>query len=99
MDGCVILIHSLCRVLTELWNSSALTFSFKVERVLLKFWSVALDRCLSSVFLSRLAPLYFSAQVLWVLIGLSAVGILLTFLRVYLNVDLLQELGSALSPL
>lgn len=51
------------------------------------------------MFLSRLAPLYFSAKVLWVLIGLSAVGILLTSLRVYLNVDLLQELGSALSPL
>ncbi|XP_073343739.1 leukotriene C4 synthase [Pagrus major] len=46
----------------------------------------------------RLAPLYFSAQVLWVLIGFSSLGIFLTFCRVYLNVDLLQELCSALSP-
>ncbi|XP_036933894.1 leukotriene C4 synthase isoform X2 [Acanthopagrus latus] len=45
----------------------------------------------------RLAPLYFSAQVLWVLIGLSSLGIFLTLCRVYLNVDLLQELCSALS--
>ncbi|XP_030251596.1 leukotriene C4 synthase isoform X2 [Sparus aurata] len=45
----------------------------------------------------RLAPLYFSAQVLWVLIGFSSLGIFLTLCRVYLNVDLLQELCSALS--
>ncbi|KAM8732490.1 leukotriene C4 synthase [Acanthopagrus schlegelii] len=45
----------------------------------------------------RLAPLYFSAQVLWVLIGLSSLGIFLTLCRVYLNVDLLQELCFALS--
>ncbi|KAM9357207.1 leukotriene C4 synthase [Symphorus nematophorus] len=45
----------------------------------------------------RLAPLYFSAQVLWVLIGFSCLGVFLTFCRVYLNVDLLQELGSALN--
>ncbi|XP_006797687.1 leukotriene C4 synthase [Neolamprologus brichardi] len=44
----------------------------------------------------RLAPLYFSAQILWILIGFSAVGIFLTFCRVYLNVDLLQELCSIL---
>ncbi|XP_045886501.1 leukotriene C4 synthase isoform X2 [Micropterus dolomieu] len=44
----------------------------------------------------RLAPLYFSAQVLWLLIGFSSVGVFLTFCRVYLNVDLLQQLGSAL---
>ncbi|XP_012711586.1 leukotriene C4 synthase [Fundulus heteroclitus] len=44
----------------------------------------------------RLAPLYFSAKVLWVLIGFSAVGVFLTFCRVYLDVDLLQQLGSAL---
>lgn len=44
-----------------------------------------------------LAPLYFSAQVLWVLIGFSSLGIFLTLCRVYLNVDLLQELCSALS--
>ncbi|XP_037531605.1 leukotriene C4 synthase [Nematolebias whitei] len=41
----------------------------------------------------RLSPLYFSAKVLWVLIAFSSVGVFLTFCRVYLNVDLLQELG------
>ncbi|XP_070819327.1 leukotriene C4 synthase [Chaetodon trifascialis] len=45
----------------------------------------------------RLAPLYFSAQVLWVLVGFSSLGVLLTFCRVHLNVDLLQELYSTLS--
>lgn len=45
---------------------------------------------------SSLAPLYFSAQVLWVLIGFSAVGVFLSFCRVYLNVDLVQEVCSAL---
>ncbi|XP_034399871.1 leukotriene C4 synthase [Cyclopterus lumpus] len=44
----------------------------------------------------RLAPLYFSAQVLWVLIGFSVLGVFLSFCRVYLEVDLLLELGSAL---
>ncbi|XP_040903944.1 leukotriene C4 synthase [Toxotes jaculatrix] len=44
----------------------------------------------------RLAPLYFSAQILWVLIGFSSLGVLLSFCRVYLNVDLLQEIGSVL---
>ncbi|GAA6232006.1 leukotriene C4 synthase-like [Lates japonicus] len=44
----------------------------------------------------RLAPLYFSAQILWVLIGFSCLGVALSFCRVYLNVDVLQELGSAL---
>uniref|UniRef100_A0A3B4UM00 Leukotriene C4 synthase n=2 Tax=Seriola dumerili TaxID=41447 RepID=A0A3B4UM00_SERDU len=44
----------------------------------------------------RLAPLYFSAQILWVLIGFSSLGVLLSFCRVYLNVDLLQVVGSAL---
>ncbi|XP_041845843.1 leukotriene C4 synthase [Melanotaenia boesemani] len=47
----------------------------------------------------RLAPLYVSAQVLWILIGFSSVGIFHTFCRVYLNVDLLQELGFALGLL
>ncbi|MEQ2227025.1 hypothetical protein ILYODFUR_033416, partial [Ilyodon furcidens] len=42
----------------------------------------------------RLAPLYFSAQVLWVLIGFSAVGVFLSFCQVYLDVDLLQEFCS-----
>ncbi|XP_070693300.1 leukotriene C4 synthase [Pempheris klunzingeri] len=44
----------------------------------------------------RLAPLYFSAQVLWVLIGFSSLGVFLSFCRVYLNVDLLQQLSCAL---
>ncbi|XP_042274332.1 leukotriene C4 synthase isoform X2 [Thunnus maccoyii] len=44
----------------------------------------------------RLAPLYFSAKVLWVLIAFSSLGVFLSFCRVYLNVDLLQRLGSAL---
>nr|UDM84157.1 leukotriene C4 synthase [Sillago sihama] len=44
----------------------------------------------------RLAPLYASAQVLWALIGFSSLGVLLTFCRVYLNVDPLLELCSAL---
>ncbi|KAM7418212.1 hypothetical protein PAMA_017730 [Pampus argenteus] len=44
----------------------------------------------------RLAPMYFSAQVLWVLVGFSAVGVFLSFCRLYLNVDLLQQLFSAL---
>ncbi|XP_039899060.1 leukotriene C4 synthase isoform X1 [Simochromis diagramma] len=44
----------------------------------------------------RLAPLYFCAQILWILIGFSAVGIFLTICQVYLNMDLLQELCSIL---
>ncbi|CAJ1059281.1 leukotriene C4 synthase [Xyrichtys novacula] len=44
----------------------------------------------------RLAPLYLSARVLWVLIGLSSLGVFLAFCRVYLNLDLLYGLGSAL---
>ncbi|XP_061582139.1 leukotriene C4 synthase [Cololabis saira] len=36
----------------------------------------------------RLAPLYFSSRVLWVLIGFSAVGVLMAFCRVYLGLDL-----------
>ncbi|CAN9514632.1 unnamed protein product [Ophioblennius macclurei] len=44
----------------------------------------------------RLAPLYFASKVLWVLIGFSSVGVLLTLARVYLDVDLLQMTGSAL---
>ncbi|XP_014860983.1 PREDICTED: leukotriene C4 synthase-like isoform X1 [Poecilia mexicana] len=44
----------------------------------------------------RLAPLYFSARVLWVLIGFSAVGVFLSFCRVYMELDLLQALGHAL---
>ncbi|KAK5605306.1 hypothetical protein CRENBAI_014278 [Crenichthys baileyi] len=46
----------------------------------------------------RLAPLYFSAQVLWVLIGFSAVGVLLSFCQVYLDVDLLREFCSLCFP-
>ncbi|XP_058505402.1 leukotriene C4 synthase [Solea solea] len=46
--------------------------------------------------LGRLAPLYFSARVLWTLIALSCLGVVLSFCRVHLNVDVLHELGSAL---
>ncbi|XP_039899061.1 leukotriene C4 synthase isoform X2 [Simochromis diagramma] len=46
--------------------------------------------------LKSLAPLYFCAQILWILIGFSAVGIFLTICQVYLNMDLLQELCSIL---
>uniref|UniRef100_A0A3Q1C2C9 Leukotriene C4 synthase n=1 Tax=Amphiprion ocellaris TaxID=80972 RepID=A0A3Q1C2C9_AMPOC len=46
----------------------------------------------------RLAPLYFSAQVLWVLIGFSSLGVFLTFCRVYLKVDVLLELWTAVAP-
>ncbi|XP_019961828.1 leukotriene C4 synthase [Paralichthys olivaceus] len=41
----------------------------------------------------RLAPLYFSAHVLWALIGLSSLGIVLSFFRFYLDF----QLGSALN--
>lgn len=44
-----------------------------------------------------LVPLYFSSQVLWVLIGFSCLGVLLTFCRSHLNLDVLQLLYSALS--
>ncbi|XP_039975523.1 leukotriene C4 synthase [Xiphias gladius] len=44
----------------------------------------------------RLAPLYFSAKILWVLVGFSSLGVFLSFCRVYLNVDLLQEVCFAL---
>ncbi|XP_054454065.1 leukotriene C4 synthase [Anoplopoma fimbria] len=44
----------------------------------------------------RLAPLYFSAEVLWVLVGFSVLGVFLSLCRVYLDVDLLHKLGSAL---
>ncbi|KAF3694272.1 Leukotriene C4 synthase [Channa argus] len=47
----------------------------------------------------RLAPLYFSAKVLWVLIGFSTLGVFLSFLRVHLNMDLVQELCFALDML
>uniref|UniRef100_A0A665UGK4 Leukotriene C4 synthase n=1 Tax=Echeneis naucrates TaxID=173247 RepID=A0A665UGK4_ECHNA len=44
----------------------------------------------------RLAPLYFSAQVLWVLIGFSSLGVVFSFCRVYLRVDPIQVVWSAL---
>ncbi|XP_072251288.1 leukotriene C4 synthase [Leuresthes tenuis] len=45
----------------------------------------------------RLAPLYFSAKVLWVLIGFSSVGVCFSFCRFYLNVEPIDELFSAFS--
>ncbi|KAK7916226.1 hypothetical protein WMY93_011987 [Mugilogobius chulae] len=44
----------------------------------------------------RLAPLYFCAKALWALIGCSSVGVVLSFCRMYLKVDLLQITASAL---
>ncbi|CAG04538.1 unnamed protein product [Tetraodon nigroviridis] len=44
----------------------------------------------------RLGPLYFSSQVLWLLIGSSGLGVLLAFLRLYLAPGLLGGFGSAL---
>ncbi|XP_014343531.1 leukotriene C4 synthase [Latimeria chalumnae] len=37
----------------------------------------------------RLAPMYFSARILWILIGLSVLGLLNCFLSYYLGFDLL----------
>ncbi|KAJ8246885.1 hypothetical protein GJAV_G00256450 [Gymnothorax javanicus] len=42
----------------------------------------------------RLAPLYFSARCLWMLIGLSAVGVLNTMCELYLGLNVLQQLSS-----
>ncbi|KAI1898598.1 hypothetical protein AGOR_G00074040 [Albula goreensis] len=44
----------------------------------------------------RLAPLYFSAKVLWVMIGLSAVGVLNSMCQLYLGLDTLQYLSGLL---
>ncbi|KAF5890659.1 leukotriene C4 synthase [Clarias magur] len=44
----------------------------------------------------RLAPLYFTAKVQWVLIGLSALGVLCCVSRVYLGVDLLGYMSEVL---
>ncbi|KAJ8015484.1 hypothetical protein DPEC_G00026620 [Dallia pectoralis] len=44
----------------------------------------------------RLAPLYFSAKVLWVLIGFSVLGILSFVFRFYLGLDLMQLACSVL---
>ncbi|XP_055745222.1 leukotriene C4 synthase [Salvelinus fontinalis] len=44
----------------------------------------------------RLAPLYFSAKVLWVLIGFSTLGILGFMCRFYLDLDLKQLASSVL---
>ncbi|TNN29770.1 Leukotriene C4 synthase [Liparis tanakae] len=54
------------------------------------------ERIFRAQSVSELAPLYFSAQVLWVLIGFSVLGVFLSLSRVYLKLDLLLELGSAL---
>ncbi|XP_076001606.1 leukotriene C4 synthase [Genypterus blacodes] len=44
----------------------------------------------------RLAPLYFCSKVLWALLSFSTLGILSSFCRFYLNLDVLQQLRSAL---
>ncbi|KPP77494.1 leukotriene C4 synthase-like [Scleropages formosus] len=38
----------------------------------------------------RLAPLYFSAKVLWMLVGLSGLGVFNVVAKLYLGLDLLQ---------
>ncbi|KAM4621350.1 leukotriene C4 synthase [Polymixia lowei] len=45
----------------------------------------------------RLAPLYFSAKVLWVLIGFSCLGILSSLSRLYLGLDAPQLVSSLLA--
>ncbi|CAB1325535.1 unnamed protein product [Coregonus sp. 'balchen'] len=49
----------------------------------------------SGLFFSQ-APLYFSAKVLWVLIGFSTLGILGSVCRFYLDLDLTQLASSVL---
>ncbi|XP_075869789.1 leukotriene C4 synthase-like, partial [Nelusetta ayraudi] len=44
----------------------------------------------------RLAPLYLSAQVLWLLIGCSSLGVLLAFCRLHLGVDVVRQISAAL---
>ena len=39
---------------------------------------------------SRLAPLYFSAKILWVLIVFSSLGVLCSLFRFHLDMDLPQ---------
>ncbi|XP_061089562.1 leukotriene C4 synthase isoform X2 [Conger conger] len=46
----------------------------------------------------RLAPLYFSAKVLWTLIGLAALGVLNTMCDLHLGLDALQQLCGFFSP-
>ncbi|XP_062380487.1 leukotriene C4 synthase [Sardina pilchardus] len=43
--------------------------------------------------LGRLKPLYFTAKVQWVLIGLGALGVLCAMSRLYLGVDLSQSVS------
>uniref|UniRef100_A0A8C6S7S4 Leukotriene C4 synthase n=1 Tax=Neogobius melanostomus TaxID=47308 RepID=A0A8C6S7S4_9GOBI len=45
---------------------------------------------------SRLAPLYFCANVLWALIGCSTLGVFLSFSKIYLDMDLCQTAIAAL---
>uniref|UniRef100_A0A8C6SKP4 Leukotriene C4 synthase n=1 Tax=Neogobius melanostomus TaxID=47308 RepID=A0A8C6SKP4_9GOBI len=47
-------------------------------------------------FWDTLAPLYFCANVLWALIGCSALGVFLSFSKLYLDVDLRQTASAAL---
>ncbi|KAL2077646.1 hypothetical protein ACEWY4_027150 [Coilia grayii] len=46
--------------------------------------------------LGRLKPLYFCAKVQWVLIGLSAVGVLCSMSRLYLGLDLMRYVSRVL---
>lgn len=50
---------------------------------------LSVSSCLSP---TRLAPIYFSAGVLWILIAVSALGILNFFLSHYVGLNILQRL-------
>ncbi|KAG7270186.1 hypothetical protein CRUP_016020 [Coryphaenoides rupestris] len=45
----------------------------------------------------RLAPLYLGGQILWVLIGLSSLGVVCSFSRIYAGVDLVDLVSSCLT--
>ncbi|XP_056899526.1 leukotriene C4 synthase isoform X1 [Takifugu flavidus] len=47
----------------------------------------------------RLLPLYFSALLLWILLGTSCLGVLLVFLRLYLKLDVLEHFSGLLTLL
>uniref|UniRef100_A0A672ZIA7 Leukotriene C4 synthase n=1 Tax=Sphaeramia orbicularis TaxID=375764 RepID=A0A672ZIA7_9TELE len=84
--------------ITALWTSgvffsegaSALCGLFYLYGRLRYFWGYAQSPQ------GRLAPLYFSAQILWLLIGFSSLGVFFSFCRIYLNLDLVHMLCSVL---
>ncbi|XP_031413902.1 uncharacterized protein ltc4s [Clupea harengus] len=97
---------------TDLWCRKATCAVFHPHVLLIRVDSdVHLDTITHSVFillfldlttsepfssLARLKPLYFSAKVQWVLIGLGAVGVLGTMSRLYLGLDFTQYISQVL---